>query len=164
MIKLQLRIFRSSPSLIKFPPLASAPTVRYQTGPPISLTDDGSSFLQVVLCYQLHIPVPQKKEAFCPVVTHTNTNKLMGTHTADKEGQTPADCLSPRLLTSATVWHCGKRRPSGVGRVGLEGDQWAQCITLLFSVGLRCARWCVVKMLVFSSFLMGFKYYENRQI
>lgn len=84
MIKLQLWIFRSSPSPIKFPPLASAPTVCYQTGPPINLTYDGSSFLQVVLCYQLHIPVPPEERcspSCCYTLTQTNSEAHTRKHT-----------------------------------------------------------------------------------
>lgn len=115
---------------------------------PINLAYDGSSFLQVVLCYQLHISL-QERDAPCRLsYTHTDKQTHGHTHTADTEGQAPADYLSPPLLTSATARHCGKRRPSGVSRVGLEESKRARSIMLLFSVGLRCARGCVVQMLL----------------
>ena len=66
---------------------------------------------------------PCKKGALCTpshtqTHTHTHTHRATqvlytqtathGRHPADAGGQTPAECLSPLLLASATAWHCGR--------------------------------------------------------
>lgn len=54
-----------------------------------------------------------------------------------------------RVFVTSSVDICDRmalweRRPSVVGKAGLEGDKGARCITLLFSVGLSCVKCCAV--------------------
>lgn len=42
-----------------------------------------------------------------------------------------------------------ERRPSVVSKAGLEGDEGARCIMLLFSVGLSCVKCCGVMVFFF---------------
>lgn len=86
----------------------------YQTVP-INLTYDGSSFLQVVLCYQLHIslPPPHKKDAPCPLLctrTHSHTDKQThgghrGTDTCRLFVTSSVDiCDSEALWEEKAIW------------------------------------------------------------
>lgn len=118
---------------------ASVPTVCASLCQPIHLAYDGTSFLQVVLCYQLHFSSPGKKDALCPPHTHT---KCTHTHTAAAEGQTPAECLSPLLLASATARHCGRDGHLLSARLDWKGasGRGASCCSFL----LAWAVWSVV--------------------
>lgn len=92
----------------------------------IHLEDDGTSFLQVVLCYQLHSPLPARTMHFVPsrtrAHTYTQTNGhahcgLRGTDTC-------------RVFVTSSLGICDRaasweRQPSGVGRAGLEGGNRA---------------------------------------
>lgn len=111
---------------------ASVPTVCASLCQPIHLAYDGTSFLQVVLCYQLHFSSPGKKDALCPPHTHT----------AAAEGQTPAECLSPLLLASATARHCGRDGHLLSARLDWKGasGRSASCCSFL----LAWAVWSVV--------------------
>lgn len=103
---------------------------------PIRLAYDGTSVLQVVLCYQLHYSPPLQERCS---LRHPNTH----THTpADAEGRTPAECLSPLLLASVTAQYCGRSSHLLPERLDwkLEGGKQARCIMLLFSVGLSCVK------------------------
>ena len=93
---------------------------------------------------------PGKKDALCPPHTHTKCmhthTKCMDTHihthTAAAEGQTPAECLSPLLLASATAWHCGRDGHLLSARLDWKGasGRGASCCSFL----LAWAVWSVV--------------------
>lgn len=87
-------------------------------------------------------------------VAHTHTH-IMRAHTADAEGQTPAECLSPLLLASATARHCGRDGHLLSARLDWKGARRARCIMLLFSVGLSCVKCCVVKVFQLLSLPFG---------
>lgn len=126
---------------------ASVPTVCATLCQPIHLAYDGTSFLQVVLCYQLHSPLPASRMLFVPCRTHTHTN--MCTHHGPRGTDTCRGFVtsSVGICDRTALW---ERRPSVVGKAALEGGRRARCIMLLFSVGLSCVKRCVVK--VFSLF------------
>lgn len=128
---------------------ASVPTVCARLCQPINLPYDGTSFLQVVLCYQLHTPLPARKMIFVPTSrTHTHTQTRTRAHTVDTEGTDTCGVFvtsSVDICGGAALW---ERQPSGAGKAGLEGGKWARRITLLFSVGLRCVRRRVVQLVL----------------
>lgn len=120
---------------------------------PIHLAYDGTSFLQVVLCYQLHSSFPARKMLFVPRRTHTHTHNAR-TH----RGRRGTDTC--RVFVTSSVGICDRtalweRRPSVVGKAGLEGGKRARCIMLLFSVGLSCVKCCVVKVFQLLSLPFG---------
>lgn len=92
---------------------------------------------------------PCKKDALCPR-SHTHTSER--TH----RGRRGTDTC--RVFVTSSVGICDRtalweRRPSVVGKAGLEGGERARCIMLLFSVGLSSVKCCVVKVfLLFCSY------------
>lgn len=140
---------------------ASVPTVCASLCQPIHLAYDGTSFLQVVLCYQLHFSSPGKKDALCP--PHTHTHKM---HAHTHGGRRGTDTC--RVFVTSSVGICDRaalweRRPSVVGKAGLEGGKRAPRLMLLFSVGLSCVKCCVVKVFVLFSLLSAFPRQKNQQ-
>ncbi len=133
---------------------ASVPTVCASLCQAIHLAYDGTSFLQVVLCYQLHSPLPARKMLFVPGRTYTHTH----THTSERTRRGRRGTDTCRVFVTSSAGICDRtalweRRPSVVGKAGLEGGKRARCIMLLFSVGLSCVKCCVVKVfLLFSSY------------
>lgn len=130
---------------------APVPTVCASLCQPIHLAYDGTSFLQVVLCYQLHSPLPARKMLFVPSRTHTHNAR---TH----HGRRGTDTC--RVFVTSSVGICDRaalweRRPSVVGKAGFEGGKRARCIMLLFSVGLSCVKCCVVKVFQLLSLPFG---------
>lgn len=108
------------------------------------------SFLQVVLCYQLNSPLRARKMLFVPCRTHTRKN----VHTC--HGRRGTDTC--RVFVTSSVGICDRsalweRWPSVVGKAGLEGGKRAQCIMLLFSVGLGCVECWVIVPFLFSLLL-----------
>lgn len=128
---------------------ASVPTVCASLCQPIHLANDGTSFLQVVLCYQLHSPLPARKMIFVPrhtpSHTHTQTHTYRHTTAVDSEGRTPAECLSPLLLASATARYCGRDGHLLSARLDRKGTSRhdASCCSFL----LVWAVWSVVVLL-----------------
>lgn len=82
--------------------ITSVPTVRARLCLPIHLAYDGTSFLQVVLCYQLHTPLPARKMLFVPWCTHTN-----------KRARAPRT-QRDRHLQSVCHLFCWHLRPHGI--------------------------------------------------
>ncbi len=100
---------------------------------------------------------PCKKDALCPrshIHTHTHTH----THTSERKRRGRRGTDTCRAFVTSSAGICDRtalweRRPSVVGKAGLEGGKRARCIMLLFSVGLSCVKCCVVKVfLLFSSY------------
>lgn len=73
-----------------------------------------------------------------------------------------------RVFVTSSVGICDRaalweRRPSVVGKAGLEGGKRAPRLMLLFSVGLSCVKCCVVKVFVLFSLLSAFPRQKNQQ-
>lgn len=139
---------------------ASVPTVCASVCRPIHLAYDDTSFLRVVLCYQLHSPLPARKMLFVPrPATHTYKQTLTHTHArtvSDARGRTPAECLSPLLLASAAARYCGRDghllsvRP---GWKGTGGHGASRCSFLLAWAVWSVVEACLLFSLSFFCFL-----------
>ena len=91
---------------------------------------------------------------------HAHTHKMHGhTHTHTHGGRRGTDTC--RVFVTSSVGICDRvalweRRPSVVGKAGLEGGKRARRLMLLFSVGLSRVKCCVVKVFVLFSLLSAF--------
>lgn len=103
---------------------ASVPTVCASLCQLIHLAYDGTSFLQVVLCYQLHSPLPARKMLFVPCPpphsqTHTHTPRR-----TQRDGHLQSVChlfcwhLRPHGIVGETAICC-RQGWTGRGQAGM---------------------------------------------
>lgn len=139
---------------------ASVPTVCASLCQPIHLAYDGTSFRRLSSAINYTLPLPARKMLFVP---RTHTHKM---HAHTHGGRRGTDTC--RVFVTSSVGICDRaalweRRPSVVGKAGLEGGKRARRLMLLFSVGLSCVKCCVVKVFVLFSLLSAFPRQKNQQ-